>query len=110
MLAPIQSLSRSLVALKGGYAVQLFVDNRCGNATEFVSKSCAEKPLKTEFAPLTRQMFWVNITGVEMDQHCIMIKVITDNGVSSKYATIEITLRRGRNSKGLLASSNLLFI
>ncbi|XP_065826068.1 cell adhesion molecule DSCAM-like isoform X2 [Oscarella lobularis] len=98
LLAPIQSLSRSLVALKGGYAVQLFVEDRCGNATEFVSKSCAEKPLKTDFVPLTRQMFWVNITGVEMDQHCIMIKAITDNGVSSKYATIEITLRRESNS------------
>ena len=71
------------------------MEDRCGNATEFVSKSCAEKPLKTKFAPLTRQMFWVNITGVEMDQHCIMIKAITDNGVSSKYATIEIILRRG---------------
>ena len=109
LLAPIQ-LNSTRVVIKGGYAVQFYVEEKCGNVREFVSTSCLEKPLTTKSSQLTRHTFWVNITGLKTSQHCVMVKATTVTEISSKYAVIEIALGRGRNEEGSLPSDSRLLI
>ena len=74
------------------------MDDRCGNATELVFKSCdsEEKPLETKFSLVSSRTFWANVTFLESGDHCVMIKATTFNGIriSSNYATFRIAAKR----------------
>ena len=87
LLAPIEV---TRLAVKGGQEFQLNVDDRCGNVTEFVSTSCKEEPLKTISCRLSNNTFRVTVTGLKTDEDCVMIKAITDSGISSNNSILKI--------------------
>ena len=94
--APLE-LSDTRTVLADGQALQLYVDNRCGDVVGFASVLCTGKHLQTTFGPISSHTFWVNITGLENHQHCVMIKATTDREINSSHAIFDLTHLRGQN-------------
>ena len=102
--APLE-LSDTRTVLEDGLALQLYVDDRCGDVVGFASQLCSGQHVQTTFSSITSQTFWVNITGIENDQHCIMTKATTDKQISSLYATFEVTRLKGEDQLHFAPSS-----